>query len=279
MIEYIIIYNKVHNNMKIFFLLFLLLSSLFSDVYYSKVEPIQIKKIASNVNGQIVFVNENKLGQLLKDEIYIKIDTQLDKDELASVKQKIQYIEKTLEVDHKILENLKQTQIKKRANYAKVVSLKIKSTLEKDKEFYDFIATQNQYLTTQKEINNLYIQLLDIKLREEQLLKSIKDKNIKSKGFLLYSLAVKIGEVVNKGTPLATLADTSKAILTLYLNKEDAMKARKSIIYLNGKKTAYKISRLLPMADVQNISQFKAQVIINAPKLFSKLVKVELKND
>lgn len=45
------------------------------------------------------------------------------------------------------------------------------------------------------------------------------------------------------------------------------------------KKTAYKISRLLNIADSKNISKYMAQIIIESPKLFSKLVKIELKSE
>ena len=33
--------------------------------------------------------------------------------------------------------------------------MKIKSSVEKDREFYELIASENSYLSTEKEINNL----------------------------------------------------------------------------------------------------------------------------
>jgi len=84
--------------------------------------------------------------------------------------------------------------------------------------------------------------------------------------------------VVNKGTLLAKIADTSKALLSIYLDEEDLKDAKKKILYIDGKKTAYKITRLSYIADAQNISKYLAQIVIKAPKVFSKLAKIELKD-
>ena len=88
-----------------------------------------------------------------------------------------------------------------------------------------------------------------------------------------------MGQVVTPSTPLATVADVSKAILTIYLDEADALDAHQSDVYIDDKKTEYKISRLLNIADSKNISKYKAQIIIKSPKLFSKLVKIELKKN
>ncbi|MEK6659523.1 MAG: HlyD family secretion protein, partial [Campylobacterota bacterium] len=79
--------------------------------------------------------------------------------------------------------------------------------------------------------------------------------------------------------PLAKVADDSKALLTIYLDESDVLNAKKSAIYIDGEKTSYQISRLLNIADSKNISKYMAQIVIGTPKLFSKLVKVELKNE
>jgi len=78
-------------------------------------------------------------------------------------------------------------------------------------------------------------------------------------------------------TPLAKVADTSKGLLTIYLDKEDLLHLHNKIIYINSKKTQYKISRVLYIADEKNLSKYKAQIIVKTPKVFSKLEKIELK--
>jgi hypothetical protein len=90
---------------------------------------------------------------------------------------------------------------------------------------------------------------------------------------------VKPGQVVGVSTPLAKVADISKAILTIYLDEEDVEGAKKKVVYIDGRRTSYKISRLQNIADLKNISKYMAQIVIDPPKLFSKLVKIELKNE
>jgi hypothetical protein len=48
---------------------------------------------------------------------------------------------------------------------------------------------------------------------------------------------------------------------------------------LDGEKTDYKISRVLNISDKTHISKYMAQIIVKSPKIFSKLVKVEFKDE
>ena len=253
--------------------------SLSANVYYSKVEPFEVRKIASNVSGVVVYVGEDMLGEKLSSKSYLKIDATLDKDELLFIQSKLHYLKETITINETVLKNLELSLEKKRKNYERVKNLKIKSAVEKDREFYDLVNSENSSLVTHKEIYTLKTQIADLELRKKQLQRNINDKSLQAKGFELYSLAVKVGEVVNKGTPLATLMDTRKALLTIYLSEEDLLNADKSVVYINGEKTEYKIDRLLKIADSKNISKYMAQIIIKAPKVFSKLVKIELKSE
>jgi len=263
--------------MKLLPLLMFTVMSLSANVYYSKVEPYEVRKIASNVSGVVLIAHEDMLGQILSESAYLRIDSKLDKNELKFIKEKLRYLKKTVKLNENIVSNLEVSLEKKRLNYERVKKLKIKSNVEKDKEFYDLVNSENSSLSTLKEINTLRTQVADLEIRKKQLLRSISDKSLSAKGFKLYSLEVKVGEVVSKGTPLATIMDTSRAILTIYLNEEDVINAKRNVIYINGEKTAYKIDRFLNIADSKNISKYMAQIIIKAPKIFSKLAKVELK--
>jgi multidrug resistance efflux pump len=251
--------------------------SLSANVYYSKVEPYEVRKIASNVSGVVLIAHEDMVGETLSKSAYLRIDSKLDENELKFIKEKLQYLKETVKLNENIVSNLEVSLEKKRLNYERVKKLKIKSNVEKDKEFYDLVNSENSSLSTLKEINTLRTQVADLEIRKKQLVRSISDKSLSAKGFKLYSLEVKVGEVVSKGTPLATIMDTSRAILTIYLNEEDVLNAKRSVIYINGEKTAYKIDRFLNIADSKNISKYMAQIIIKAPQIFSKLAKVELK--
>ncbi len=264
--------------MKILLTLLIALS-LHATIYYSKVAPYETRNISSNVLGVVILANENLIGQTLKNSSYIVIDSELDREELLVVNKKIAYLKNTVDVDKNILKNLRESSEKKHLNYERVKKLKIKSSVEKDREFYELINSKNAALNIEKEINTLKNQIADLKFKKVKLERSLQDKNLKAKGFKLYSLKVKVGEVVNKGTPLATLVDEHRAILTIYLNKEDLLHAKEKVVYIDNKKTSYHINRLLNVADNKNISKYKAQIIIKAPKIFSQLVKIELKNE
>lgn len=264
--------------MKLIISLLFISSLLFSKVYYSKVEPYELRYISANVSGLVTYINENMIGKKLSSKPYLIMDADLDNKELRSVLQKISILKESLNEDEKILQNLKKSLSKKRKNYKEIENLKIKSRIEKDKEFYDLVASENSYLNTQKEINNFKTQISDFNLRKSQLKRNISDKSLRAKNYTLYSIDVKVGQVVNISTLLAKVADTSKAILTIYLDEEDVINAKNKVIYIDNKKTKYKINRILNIADSENISKYKAQIIIKSPQLFSKLAKIELKD-
>ncbi len=265
--------------MKVFMVMLFLFSALHAKVYYAKVEPYETRDISSNVSGEVVFVNENLIGKKLSNEPYIQIDSEIDKKDLKLLREKLMYIKSIIEIDEAVLVNLDESLAKKRENYKKIEPLKFKSSVEKDREFYDLITSENLYLNTRKEIQNLKVQVAELKLREAQLEKSINDKSLTAKDFVLYEIGVKAGQVVAPSTPLAKIADVSKALLTIYLDEEDVHNAQKKVIYIDGEKTPYKISRGLAIADGKNISKYMAQIIIKSPAIFSKLVKVELRDE
>ena len=86
----------------------LITTLLFCDVYYSKVEPIEVLDIASNVSGQVVFADENSLGDILSEKPYIMIDSELEKKEFTLLKDKIKQKKIILFTNNIILQNLEE---------------------------------------------------------------------------------------------------------------------------------------------------------------------------
>lgn len=258
-------------------LLLLTSIALLAKDYYSKVEPYEVLTISSNVSGQVIFADEKQEGKILGKKAYIKIDGKLDRIELSNVNKKVKLLKNTLKLNESMKKNYKEILAKKQKNYDNIKGLKTKSVIEKDREFYDVVATQNTLISTAKEVDNLKVQINDLNLRAAQLQKSIADKSLSANGHVLYALNVKEGQVVSPGMALSQVADISKAKLTVYLNSKDMKDAKNKTIYLNGKKTGYKIDRLWEIADATHLSSYKAEIIIKAPKHFSELMKVELK--
>jgi len=265
--------------MKFLITIILLSSVVFAKVYYAKVEPFEVRNISSNVSGLVLYANEDLVGTTLSDKPYIKIDSVLDVKELEFIEDKLSYMREMVKENENVLVNLNDSLKRKRLNYEKVSNLKFKSSVEKDREFYNLVSSENTYLNTKKEIQSLKLQITDLKLRRIQLQRNVNDKNLKAPNFILYEMLVKPGKVVSMGTALAKIADASRAKLTIYLDEEDVANSNKKIIYIDGEKTKYKITRMLNIADSKNISKYMAQIIIDAPKLFSKLVKVELRDE
>ena len=263
--------------MRYFFVFLLCVFDLSAQIYYAKVEPYELQTISSNVSGEVVFVDEDMLGQKLHKKPYIKIDDTLERVELQQLKKKMRYIENIVKLDEQMIDNYEAILHKKSANYKRVASLKIKSQVDKDREFYDLVSSQNQLLGIKKELYNLKVQLADFTVRKKQLEKTIADKNLSDEGGVLYALYVKRAQVVTPGMVLAKVADTSKALLTIYVNSDELQGIREKTVYIDGKKTPYKVKRVLNIADEKNISKYMAQIIIDSPKLFSKLVKIELR--
>ena len=129
--------------MKILIVLFLTFNILFAKVYYAKVEPYELRNISSNVSGLVTYANEDLIGRKLDNKPYIRIDSELDKKELKYINDKLQYIGKMIDANENILQNLNTSLEKKRKNYKKFIGLKFKSSLAKDKEYYNLIQSEN----------------------------------------------------------------------------------------------------------------------------------------
>jgi hypothetical protein len=245
--------------------------------YYAKAEPYKFYTLQANVAGLVVKADENLEGKVLSTEDFIVIDDEIDRKEHGLLEQKKKSLKASLELNEKMARNLEMIIEKKNLNYDRIKDLPIKSSVEKDKEYFDLVTTQNQQLSTLEKIETISSQLLDTQLRLEQLARSIKDKHIGAESMILYKLYAKKGQVVAPGMTLAEVADISKAKLTLFLNSEALTGVKEKKIYLNGKVTAYAIEKIWPLSDEEHISSYKTEIFIAAPKQFSSLYKIEFK--
>lgn len=263
--------------MPIIFALLFLVVNIHAKEYYAKAEPYEIFTVSSNVSGEVIYTDLDSQGKVLGKKGYLQIDDTLDRAELQSVENKIAALIKTLEHNRQMELNYRQMVEMKQSNFDRIKDLKIKSSVEKDREYFDVVSSRNALLGVQKEIESLNISLGDLKLRRTQLRKSINDKHLSAPGKVLYQLMVKPSAVVNPGTPLAQIADIRKAKLTLYLGADEAQSIHKKKIYLDGKMTPYTINRLWKIADPSKLSSYRAEILISPPSQFSHLIKVEFK--
>ncbi len=264
--------------MRYFILVILASVALNATIYYAKVEPVQKYSIKSATSGKVLKSNYEMEGRVSDGKVIIHLDDVLNKEDLKNSIQKLKTIKDLISITKKNLKNAKEIASIREKNYKKIKNLKTKSRVEKDNELINSVNAQNQVLSLMSSLENLKSQLNDQNYKIATLKDQIKKKSITvPKGYLIYKLYLQKGDFAGVGTPLIDAYDISKAKLTVYVSKEDYDLAKNGVIYLNGKSTAYKVDKLWNSADTQNISSYKAEIVISAPKMFSKLTKVEFR--
>ncbi len=264
--------------MRYFVLAVLASVALNATVYYAKVEPVQKYSIKSAASGKVLKSNYEMEGRVSNGRVIIHLDDVLNKEDLKNSTQKLKTIKDLISITEKNLKNAKKIATIREQNYNKIKNLKTKSRVEKDNELINSVNAQNQVLSLMSSLENLKSQLDDQKYKIATLKDQIEKKSIAiPKGYLVYKLYLQKGDFAGVGTPLVDAYDISKAKLTVYVSKEDYNLAKNGVIYLNGKPTNYKVDKLWDSADTQNISSYKTEIVIPAPKVFSKLVKVEFR--
>ena len=228
----------------VFFIPFII----WADVYYAKIEPYKSLIISSEINGKVEFVADNKEGKKYSG-ILLKIDDSFDKIDLQIAK--------------KNYENLKDIYETKLKIYNKIKSLKTKSQIEKDSEKIQLLSNK--------------INMQNAKLKVEAIKDKIKKKTIFINNKFIYKVFVNKGMYINPGVKIAQVFDTSKSKITIFITKEDLQKILKkeAKILVEGKED-FKIEKIYPIADSEFVSNYKIELIGKKPKIFSKIVKVEI---
>jgi len=264
--------------MRYFILAVLASMALNATIYYAKVEPVQKYSIKSAASGKVLSSDYKMEGRVSDGKVIIHLDDILNKEDLKNSTQKLKTIKDLISITKKNLKNAKEIASIREQNYNKIKNLKTKSRVEKDNELINSVNAQNQVLSLMSSLENLKSQLDDQRYKIATLKDQIKKKSISvPKGYLVYKLYLQKGDFAGVGTPLVDAYDISKAKLTVYVSKEDYDLAKNGVVYLNGKPTSYKVDKLWDSADTQNISSYKAEIVIPAPKVFSKLIKVEFR--
>lgn len=264
--------------MKYLFLISLFFLPLSASVYYAKVEPVQKYVIKANAAGKVMQVDEASEGKLSNGKNLIQVDDFLNQNELKTSVANLSSLKHTLTLTKQNLENAKEVARIREGNYNRIKDLKTKSRVEKDNELVTLISAQNQVISLESSIQNLLVSISDLEYKIISLKDTIKNKSIKiNNGYLIYAINVKKGDYVNIGTSLVDAYDVSKGKLTIYLSREDVDLAKNGKIFLDGKESNLKVDKIWDVADKENISAYKAEILIPAPKRFSNLVKVEFK--
>ena len=261
-------------------ILLLLLTPLFllSKVHYAKVEPYDSVILKSAVSGQVMDVLLSAEGTILTSKRVIHIDDKLDILHIKETKSSMNLVQEMLDINKEIAQSLKGTVKRQEEYYKRISKLSTASKTQKDKAYSSFSSAKTQYLTTREKMISFQKQILDMQYKVAQLEESIAQKSIVMEGKYLYKLMVRKGGFVAPGTALARMDDTSRAKLVLYLDSSELKDIQQKAIYLDDVKTKYKTEKIWKIADEKFISSYRVEIVISTPsKLFSKLIKVEIK--
>ena len=241
----------------------LLFFSVVLFAYEAKVEPVHTYHIKAAVNGIVIKSAKNFEGKNISDKLIIRLDDNLEKSELENIENQIEILKKQIKNQIEIVK-------RKKALYEKYKQLKSKSIEQKDMKFFDYISAKNQLLNLQNQLNSLYTQ--------QDKIKDILDKkNIRFSGYL-YSVNVEKGDYVNIGRELALGYDISKQKLDIYVPIEKIDEIKNKKIYINGKKSNFKISKIWNVTDTKYITSYKVELIGNGLK-FGEVVKIDFKKE
>lgn len=227
-----------------------LFSSLsFASEYYAKLNPIYTYNVKSSVSGKVVYVNNEIESKVATNSTIIKIDSTIDSVDLKQSETKLKNLNETLKIQKGILKS-----------YQKVSS---KSKFDKD----------NQKIT----ILNIASTISDLETKIATLKDQIAKKTLVEKSTYIYNIAVEVGDYVTPGVLLYNSMDLSAGKIEIFIPISSAGDIQNKTIYLDGKATDLKISKLYDIADSTHISSYKCEIIVPSPKQFSTLVKIEFK--
>jgi multidrug resistance efflux pump len=264
--------------MRVLFIMLIISNLLHASEYYAKAEPVDTFILKSAVSGQVIKVEEHREGRVAGGGYIIMIDDKVNRLELHTSKEKLQFLESNIKLTEQAVQNSYKAMKIAKANYERVKNLSSYSKVQKDNKLLSAITSTNSYIQSKSSLETLKTQRADLKLRIETLEDTISKKNISvTKGLYIYKIYPKVGDFVTMGAPLIEMADISKARLTIFVTKEDLEGIEDKKIYIDAKETPYRIDKLWQIADSKNISAYKTEIIIDKPKHFSTLMKVEFR--
>lgn len=225
------------------------LSTSFANEFYAKLEPIESFQVKSAVSGKVIYSNDKIEGKKANNTKIIEIDSYVDRIDLQQSSNKLKAITQMMEIEEK--------------NYQRLLKVSSKSGYEKDNQKVKVINFQ----TTKA----------DMLIKIANLKDNIKKKKLVEKSNYIYNIAVKEGNYVTPGTLLYESKDLSSGKLEIFVPIADIDIIKNKKIYIDGKASDLKINRIFDVADSLHISSYKVKIIVNNPKTFSRLVKIEFK--
>ncbi len=270
----------MYQRLKAFAAIFGTCGTLWGGSYYARLQPYDSVVLKAAVSAQVVDVNLSAEGKRLpKGAVLIRLDDKLDRLRLKRTREKIALLQEMVRVNETALPLQKENLDRLKENYRRISALSTASKTQKDNAFSAYASAFAQYTALEEKVLSLRSQLLNAKDNADALEESIAKKRIAPVGKYVYNIAVRAGDFVAPGTPLARTDDLHKGKLVVFLDPEDVPHATEKTVYLDGNRTDYHVSKVWRVSDERLVSSYRGEIIVDVPEkeTFSKLIKVELK--
>ncbi len=270
----------MYQRLRAFAAMFGTIGALWAGSYYARLQPYDSVVLKAAVSAQVVDVNLSAEGKRLPaGAVLIRLDDKLDRQRLKRIRDNIAVLQEMIRINETALPLQKENLERLEENYRRIAKLSTASKTQKDSAYGAYAAAFAQYTALKEKILSLRSQLLTAQNNADTLEDTIAKKTIAPMGQYIYNIAVRAGDFVAPGTPLARTDDLRKGKLVLFLDPEDVPHATEKTVYLDGNKTEYRISKVWKVSDEKLVSSYRGEIIVDVPKegYFSKLVKVELK--
>lgn len=249
---------------------------LHADVHSVKLEPLQIYHLKAAVAAQVVAADDGLEGKRVQERVVVRLDDRVDRASLAQLEKKKRALERLVALTKSnIVDQAKLVAIKRR-DYESIKDLRSKSVFEKNARLAAYLGAKATLAAQKEKLQNLLIQSADIADAIAKLKDRIAKENPPISGYVL-RVHVRKGDFVNPGSPLVDFADISKARGVLYLSREEVEKLPHARFFIDGKEVQNPIVKLLRTTDENYISQYRAEIVVDAPKLFGKIIKLEIR--
>lgn len=233
------------------YLVFLLFSSvlLFANKsYMATIQPVQTYTLFAQASGVITKLDNRVEHTVYKGEL-LTIDDSLEHIQLEAFKSQLDIYTTQLDIRNSLYEK------------AKTITGKSQTQIDE----LHLSALDMRYKTN------------DLKRQIKELQRTIDNKHIKVDNLYIKTLHVNKLDFVNAGTQLATLEDTSKAKLIVYVHKDEIKDLKNKTIYIDGNKSkTAKLIKLDSTTDTVYVSSHKAEIHLNSTE-FGRVVKVEFR--
>ena len=259
-------------------LLILLSLDLFAVEYYSKIYPFEEYHIKSAVSGEVISVDRSQEGSYSNSNVIIHIDDSLDRESLKLYQDKLATTDESIKLLNDEINNARSIMRIAKESFDRVKTLQSYTKVQKDAKKNAYLSSKNAYLRVKSSLLNQKSIRSDLLIKIANLKNSIKKKNISLKnGEYIYKIYPNRGDFVNFGSRLVDCYDLRRAKLIIYVGEDDIDSIKDKSIYIDGKRSDYKIDKIWKVADQKHLSSYRVEIVIDKPKRFSKLVKVEFK--